>query len=80
MKTSILLLGFLALAGCASEPMTDEQRQFAMQYLLARANQPPPQPYMLPAPAPVQPIQQPIQSPRTCQSYVNGQYINTTCY
>jgi len=47
----------LMLGGCASEPMTAEQRQFAMQYLLSQqANKPPPpQPYYVPiAPAPQQ--------------------------
>lgn len=68
-------IGFLLLCGCASEPLTDEQRQLAMQYLL---NRPQPQPYVLPMPAPIQPIQQ--SAPRMCQSTVNGQTINTTCY
>lgn len=78
MRYGGILLAFLTLAGCASEPMTDEQRQFAMQYLLAQANRPPPQPYVLPMPAPVQPVQQAPM--RTCQSMVNGQYITTNCY
>lgn len=62
------------LAGCASEPMTDEQRQFAMQYLLAQqANRPPPpQPYYMPPPAPV-------AQPRSCISNVNGNTVYTNC-
>jgi cell division septation protein DedD len=79
MKKAIFL-SFL-LTGCASEPMTDEQRAIAMQYLL---NRPQPQPYVLPMPAPVQPL--PVQpapqvvAPRSCQSTINGQTINTTCF
>lgn len=64
------------VAGCASgpsQPMTDEQRQLAMQYLLSRPQQPQPQPYVLPIPAaPVRPQQ--------CISNVNGQSIYTNCY
>jgi hypothetical protein len=65
-----------SLAGCASEPMTDEQRQFAMQYLLAQqANRPPPpQPYYVPIPAPA-----PVAQPRNCISNVNGNTIYTNC-
>jgi len=63
------------LSGCASEPMSDEQRQIALQYLL---NRPQPQPYVLPMPAPVQ--APPPSTTRLCQSVVNGQVINTTCY
>lgn len=74
MKRAVLLA--LLLGGCASEPMTDEQRQLALQYLM---NRPQPQPYVLPMPPPVQPVQ-PVQQPRICQSQVNGQTINTTCY
>jgi hypothetical protein len=73
-----LLLG-AALAGCSSQPMTPEQRQFAMQYLL---NHPQPQPYMQPMP-PALAVAPPVQlqaAPRTCQSIVTGQIINTTCY
>jgi hypothetical protein len=75
----VVFIGFLLLSGCASEPMTDEQRQFAMQYLLAQANRPPPQPYVLPMPAPVQPAPVVIQQPRNCISTVNGQSIYTNC-
>lgn len=62
------------LAGCASEPMTDEQRQMAFQYLMAQqANRPPPpQPYYMPVPAPV-------AQPRNCISNVNGNTIYTNC-
>lgn len=62
------------LAGCASEPMTDEQRQMAFQYLMAQqANRPPPpQPYYMPTtPAPA--------APRNCISNVNGNTIYTNC-
>lgn len=75
MRIAAGLGALVLLSGCASEPMTDEQRQFAMQYLLAQQNRPPPQPYVLPMPAPTQQVQ-----PRTCTSMVNGQMINTTCY
>ena len=54
------------LAGCASEPMTDEQRQMAFQYLMAQqANRPPPP--------------QPYYMPRNCISNVNGNTIYTNC-
>lgn len=41
----------------------------------ALLSQPQPQPYFLPMPAPIQPI-----TPRSCQSTINGQIVNTTCY
>jgi hypothetical protein len=58
----------------------DQQETANRQALVGAylANQPHPQPYVLPMPAPVQPVQQ--SAPRTCQSTVNGQVINTTCY
>ena len=62
------------LEGCSSEPMTDEQRQMAFQYLMAQqANRPPPpQPYYMPTtPAPA--------APRNCISNVNGNTIYTNC-
>jgi len=64
------------LAGCASEPMTDEQRRMAFQYLMAQqANRPPPpQPYYMPVPAPA-----PVAQPRNCISNVNGNTIYTNC-
>ncbi|SDK42565.1 hypothetical protein [Bradyrhizobium ottawaense] len=64
------------LAGCASEPMTPEQRAFAAQYLLAQqANRPPPpQPYYMPVPAPA-----PVAQPHNCISNVNGNTIYTNC-
>lgn len=76
MKRAVLLA--LLLGGCASEPMTDEQRQFAMQYLLAQQAHPP-QPYVLPMPQQPQPYMVPIPHQTNCASTVNGQIINTTC-
>lgn len=78
MKRWALLAGIM-LSGCATEPMTDEQRAAVLQYLAARP--PPPQPYVLPMPAPL-PVQPVVQQapPRTCYSTVNGQNILTNCY
>jgi PBP1b-binding outer membrane lipoprotein LpoB len=77
-----MLAGILLLSGCASQPMTAEQRQFAMQYMLAQGNRPVPQPYLQPMPAvpAAQPVQLVQPAPRICQSTINGQIINTTCY
>lgn len=80
MKKSTLIFALL-LSGCASDQSseaTPEQRQMALQLLMNQQRQPPPQPYVLPMPAPVQPIQQP--APRSCVSNVNGQTITTNCY
>lgn len=71
MRCIAILGAALALSGCATEPMTDEQRQFAMQYLM---NRPQPQPYVQPMPAPIQ-----QNSPRNCISSVAGQTIYTNC-
>jgi hypothetical protein len=65
------------LAGYASEPMTDEQRQMAFQYLMAQQNRPQapaPQPYYMPVPAPA-----PVAQPRNCISNVNGNTVYTNC-
>jgi hypothetical protein len=73
----IVALG-AALSGCAEydrPPLSPEERAAVLGAVLTR---PQPQPYVLPMPAPVQPIQQ--TAPRMCQSTVNGQVINTICY
>lgn len=75
-KWVVLACVAVGLAGCASEPMTPEQRAFAAQYLLAQqANRPPPpQPYYMPTtPAPVQ------VAPMNCNSNVVGNSVYTNC-
>lgn len=69
----------LALTGCTSEPMTPEQRELAMQYLLAQqARQaPPPQPYYVPPPAPAPVIVQ--QRPTNCITNQVGNTMYTNC-
>lgn len=73
-KLVVVVCVAAGLAGCASEPMTPEQRAFAAQYLLAQqANRPPPpQPYYMPVPASA-------PAPRNCISNVNGNTIYTNC-
>ena len=75
-KWAAVFFAAVCLAGCASEPMTDEQRRMAFQYLMAQqANRPPPpQPYYVPVPAPA-----PVAAPRNCISNVNGNTVYTNC-
>lgn len=62
------------LSGCASRPMTPEQRQFAAEYFLSQQERyKPPAPYYMPMPA-----QSP--APRNCMSNVIGNTIYTNCY
>lgn len=71
MKLAAILGISIILTGCASEPMTDEQRQMAFQYLMARqANQP--APYV--APMPVAPAR-----PTNCISNQSGSTVYTNC-
>jgi PBP1b-binding outer membrane lipoprotein LpoB len=76
MRHLLIVAAFAAtLAGCASEPMTDEQRQMAFQYLMAQQNRPPPpqpQPYYVPVnPAPVNPSVNCISNHVGNQTYTN---------
>jgi hypothetical protein len=69
-----LEVGSPAYAGC----MENQDNQDAANRRVAILAQPQPQPYVLPMPAAAQPA--PAPAPRMCQSSVNGQVINTTCY
>ena len=74
MKQVLIFVVLLSLTGCASEPMTPEQRAIAMQYLMARAAQPPP-----PQPAPYYMPTTPSNPPVNCISNRNGNQTYTTC-
>ncbi|WFU52271.1 hypothetical protein QA639_21420 [Bradyrhizobium pachyrhizi] len=75
MKRAFVFGISILLTGCASEPPSAEQRQFAAQWLLAQqARQtPPPQPYYMPTtPAPT-------QRPTNCITNQVGNSLYTNC-
>ena len=63
-----------ALSGCSemnTSPLTSEERAAVLGAILSR---PQPQPYVAPIP------QVQMSQMRMCQSTINGQIVNTTCY